>query len=490
MDKITQLIATLSVRELNAVRKYYALRSNAESSLRKQLFELVVSKPGISDIESAAFFNKKPSDTAFSMLKRRLKDDIVKVIVWEQRATKFKSKYFKARFECRLLIAEAEILAGRGANLLAIEHLYKARKLAETYELTNEAIIVNEQLITFVAIREGFATYSRFAEASLLQFKVIQDKFKAQDYLRQLTIPNLFQTNKELNFLEKAAAANEELRLLSEQTESVEIRFWYLRSEVFFNHLRKDYQNAFQYARQFLELIENSPVVWSEDNMGGANMQLAMICIFRSDHTLAAQYAETATNYFTRGSTNYVNAAEVMFQSLFHRGQWEQAKIILSEMQQNRNVSKNHMLRSRWTFYEAQLLFGQKNWSESLAILQQQTELFNDKSGWRLGIKILEMMCIVEMGNDDWLDFRIESFRKLLSDLKKENIARPKLIYQIFKQYIRSGYNWRKVAEKLPEHIDLLNSGTNEHYWDVMGYEMTRFDDWLKKKMAIKQPGY
>jgi hypothetical protein len=486
MDKITQLIATLSARELYAVRKYYALRSNAESSLRKQLLELVISKPGISDIESAAFFNKKPSDTSFSMLKRRLKDDIVKIIVWEQRATKFKSKYFKARFECRLLIAEAEILVGRGANLLAIEHLYKARKLAETYELTNEAIIINEQLITFVAIREGFNTYSKFAENSLLQFKVIQDKFKAQDYLRQLTIPNLFQTNKEWNYLEKASAANEELRILSEQTNSVEIRFWYLRSEVFFNHLRKDYEQAFHYALQFLQLIEDSKVVWSEDNMGGANMQLAMISIFRGEHALAAGYAEKATNFFTRGSTNYVNAAEVMFQSLFHREQWTQAADILHEIQQNKNVAKNHMLRSKWTFFEAQLLFGQKKWSESLAILQQQTELFNDKSGWRLGIKILEMMCIVEMENDDWLDFRIESFRKLLSDLRKENIARPKLIFQIFKQYIRSGYSWKDAASKLPEHIDLLAGGVNEHYWDAMGYEMTRFDTWLKKKIPAK----
>ena len=66
------------------------------------------------------------------------------------------------------------------------------------------------------------------------------------------------------------------------------------------------------------------------------------------------------------------------------------------------------MLRSKWNFYDAQLHFRMGKYAESLSILQQQTDLFSDKSGWRIGIKILEMMCIVELGNDDWLDFRIE----------------------------------------------------------------------------------
>ena len=40
-----------------------------------------------------------------------------------------------------------------GANLLAIEHLYKAKRPAEQFELTNELVIINEQLAPLVATR-------------------------------------------------------------------------------------------------------------------------------------------------------------------------------------------------------------------------------------------------------------------------------------------------------------------------------------------------
>jgi len=483
LEKITQLISTLTTREVNAIRKFYRLRPQADANQRFRLFEKVLNDPELSDMEAASFLQKNVGDSAFSMVKRRLKDDIIKVLVWEQRHSKFRSKYFKSRFECRLLIAEAEILSTRGANLLAIEHLYKAKRLAEQFELTNELVIINEQLIPLVATREGLQTYSRIAQESLGQFKLIQDKFKAQDYLRQLTIPNLFQANKEFNYKIQAEEASRELRKLSEETSSVEIRFWYLRSEVFYNHLRKDYTSAFQFAQDFLELVKTSPVVYSIDNMGGANMQLGMISIYRGEYESAALFANTAREYFTKGSVNFVNASDALFLSFFYRGLYDEAIVLLDEMKKNRNITRNHMLRSKWNFYDAQLHFRMGKYAESLSILQQQTDLFSDKSGWRIGIKILEMMCIVELGNDDWLDFRIETFRKLLSDLRKENIFRPKLIHQLFRFYIKSGYDWKNAIRLSGKHLTLLQEGTGENSWDPLGYEMTRFDSWLSGRL-------
>jgi tetratricopeptide (TPR) repeat protein len=484
MEKLTQLISTFSASEVKTIKKFYSLKSSSQSSMRFKLFLLILDKPGISDHEAGLFFNKKPSDTSFSMLKKRLRDDLVRLVVWEHRRTKFKTPVFKARFECRLLIAESEILIARGATEMAIDCLQKAKKLAESYELTNELIIVNEQLIQKVAIREGFKTYARLAAESMEQFDTIKFKFKAQDYLRQLTIPNLFQSNKENVYLKKAAAANRQLRKLSETSKSIEIRFWYLRSEIYYNHLRKNYEEAYRHGLSFVQLIEESPVVYSLDNMGGANMQLAMVSLYLNRLEDAATFATQSASYFKLGSPNYANAKDIFFLAQYYQGHLDTANQILKELLQIKSMRNNKFMQSKWGFFQANLCFSEGKYDEALALLQQQTELFSDKSGWRLGIKILEMMCIVEMNHDDWLDYRIETFRKLLSDLRTENIARAKLIHQIFKTYIKTGYSWRKTVEMLPEHVMHLRSGAGDYFWDPAGHELQRFDNWLDTKLS------
>lgn len=486
MEKLTQLIGTLTSREIRSIRKYYGLKESSRNSDRFKLFELILDKPAISDGDAAAFFGKDPSDTAFSMLKRRLKDDVVKVAVWEYRYSDFQSPVFKARFECRLLIAESELLNNRGAHEMAIECLTKAKKLAEKYELTNEAIIINDQLIQKVAIRKGYTTYAELANRSLAFFDTIKHKFLAQDYLRQLTIPNLFVTNKEASYIEKATEANRQLQRLSTENDSVEIRFWYLRSEVFFNHLKKDYKSAQHFSREFLDLVEKSPVVYSQDNIGGANMQLAMISIFLGQFATACEHAGQASVYFRKDSLNDASARDTLFTALFYNNELEEATAILDGLFKIKAAKKNSFLQSKWKFYRAQLLFAQKDFEACLAMLQEQSDLFSDKSGWRLGIKILEMMCIVELGNDDWLDYRMETFRKLLADLKNEKIARAKKIYQLFRAYIRHAYDWSLAIDEIPEHFELLSKGEDDHFWDPMGYEMHRFDRWLEAR--IKKP--
>ena len=83
---------------------------------------------------------------------------------------------------------------------------------------------------------------------------------------------------------------------------------------------RKDYTSAFQFVQDFLELVKTSPVVYSIDNMGGANMQLGMISIYRGEYESAALFANTAREYFTKGSVNFVNASDALFLSFFTAG--------------------------------------------------------------------------------------------------------------------------------------------------------------------------
>ncbi|MBC8172797.1 MAG: hypothetical protein H7X71_02725 [Chitinophagales bacterium] len=436
--------------------------------------------------EVAKKFNKKPSDPAFIMLKKRLKNDILKILVWEEKAKTFTSKFHESKYKSRLMILEAGILMARGLPQLAEESLQKARKIVTHYELTSESIIIHDELQALIGLKQGLATYKLYTNNNLVNFDTIKEEFLAQDYFKKLVMPNLFFVGKELNYKEKSAEATQELKFLSEKNPSVQIKYWYLRSEIYYNHLISDYPTALSSAEQFLQLVQESPVYYSKDNLGGAYMQLAIIHIYLSNYTKAEQYADESTGYFVKGSINQLNAYDVKFSSSLNGRKFDRAWEILKTVHEFKSLKTKTLLAARWTYYEANLLFVQNQFADALAMLQQQSDLMGDRSGWRIGYKILEMMCIIELDHLDWLDYRIETFRKLLGDLKKENIARPKLIFQLLKNFIKTGYDFKQTTEKTKEHLDLLNANEDDFEWDPRGSEVIRFDTWWQKKMHQK----
>lgn len=483
VEKLTQLINSLNKKEIRAIRRFFKVTRMNADTLKSRLFDILVEKKGISDSKVSKLLKRNATDPSFSMLKLRLKDDIIKILVWEGGAKSFTSKAHEAKYNCRLMIMEAEILITRELPQLAEETLQKAFRLAKHYELTNESILINELLQTQVGLKKGLSSYRFYADNNQQNFDLIKEKFLAQDYFRKLNMPNLFFANKEMNYKQKSKEATAELRELSNKSKSTQVKFWYLRSEIYYNHLIADYQKARDYAMDFIKFVEDSPIVYSKDNLGGANMQLAIINIYLGKYKEAIQHANGAIALFVKGSVNMINAMDCKYSACLYDGDFESASEILKEIKKIKLYKNNPLTNSKWLYYEANLYFLLKKFDDALATLQKQTELTSDKSGWRLGYKILEMMCIAELKYFDWIDFRIETFRKLLSDVRKENIARPKIIYQLLKSFIKNAYEFDKATEMNEEHLALLHEAKDAFSWDPRGYEIIRFETWWNSKL-------
>lgn len=486
MEKITQLIQALNKQEITAVRRYFKVRRENIYTERQKLFDIIVKNKGISDLELLKKLKRRATDPSFSMLKRRLMDDIMKVMVWESNAKTYSSKFHEAKYKCRLMIMEAELLLNRGLQTLAEDILQKAYKLAAFYELSNESILINEQLQSYVGLRKGISSYRFYAENNLANFELIKDKFYAQDYFRKLTMPNLFSTNKELSYKEQSKQAMNDLSKLSSKSQSVQIKYWQLRSEIYYNYVSAEYARARQFANEFIKLVQESPVVYSKDNLGGANMQMAIIEMYLKQYVSAKKYANEAIKNFVSGSLNMLTALDCKYVACLYNKDLAEAANILVSVKQLELYRNNNSIASKWLFYEASHKFLSNKYADALATLQKQTELTEDKSGWRLGYKILEMMCIIELGYYDWLDYRIETFRKLLGELKKENISRPKLIYQVIKTFIKTAYNYKLTTAAHTQNIAQLEKAADTYEWDPRGYEIIRFDKWWSNKIAAQ----
>ena len=485
MKKITQLIQTFSPNEINSLRKYYAINSRQDSILRNKLFEITLEKAPKSDKEAAGLMNTK-TGAAFSMLKKRLYQDALKILFWGEGSKRFKSKFYESRYKVRMMIMEADILLDRQLISSAGAILRKAERIANKFELVEELLLLKDLKQTRRSLSKIVLGYHQLTKDKFEHIDDIKDKLIALDYYKQIVMPNLVNANKNLNYIEKSKEANILLKKLSEENSNATVQYYYYRSQIYYFHLISDYIQAEKIAFKYADLIKNSPAVHSKDAMGSAGLYLSNISLQLNNYSETIKFANEYMDYFYFGSPNQEALHANLFVAYLFKNDYinanEQVKIVTAF----KIVKPGNYIHSQWMFYKANLEFAQQNFQECLALLQKQTVLTKDKAGWWLGYKLLEMLCIIELKNYDWLEYRTETFRKLLSKVRTENIARPKIILQLLKALVKDNFDYKSVSAKFQDQLNMLKQSKNEYRWDPMGYEIIRFDTWWMEK--LKKP--
>lgn len=483
MEKITKLVHSLSNREVKLFYKYNALSGKKTNNLKIRLFEIAKQNPEISDIEAAKILGKKV-DAAFSMLKHRLQEDIFKVLVFSIDETKFHSKTFKARYEVFRLLAQSVILITRNLQHLSNEIIQKAERIAQEYELIGPSIIINEMLVNSYQAAKGPVAYNKFKQSIFTDINKQQALATAQDLFKQLTVPNLFVVNRNKSKTEIAKHSSEQLEILNELHPSARLTFLYLRSQMEYSELTHDFQTNFETAGKFLELVKNNPPVSTSDNIGGANMLLAEASLRLHNWENTLKYISESEKYFFKNSINYVTLMTIKYMLFVQTKSYTQAYELVQEIRQLKSIKRGSFQYSKWIYYEANIKFLQGDFQGSMNLLKRHSFLKSDKSGWRIGFKILEMLCIIEIGHYDWLPYRLETFRKLLKDISKENISRPTLIHKILLKLTRENFDFSTTDRKTFAELNLLRTDKGEYYRDPISYEIIPFDTWWDDKMA------
>lgn len=482
MEKITKLIKSLSPREIRLYYKYAELSGKKRNNLKNKLFEIARNNPEISDIEAANLLGKNLG-AAFTMLKSRLYQDIMNVLSIDVDRTSFYSKTHWIRFNIHQLLTMYYILENRGILDSSYEVLRKADNLANKYELPTINVLINELLINSKQVQRGPAIYSKFKDNIFRDIDSQITSIKAQDFFKQMSVPRLYNANKSKTQLEIAKAATENLGNLLEESPSSRINFFYLRSQLEYTELIQDFETNLKFAQEFLELVTNSTVLKSSDNLGGANLQLSLAYANLSKYPESINYALEAGPYFFKNHVNHITQQGVLFLAYVGIKDYPKAQEVVDYIRNIRTIKRGSFNYSRWVYYDANIKFLNKDYKGALNLLNRHSFLKSDRSGWRLGYKILEMMCIVELHHYDWLPYRLETFRKLLSDIKKESTARPKLILKLLNRLVKENFDFDLTTRKMQAEFDLLQSNSGEYYCYPLGYEVIRFDVWWAGKM-------
>ncbi len=483
MKNLAALIKILMPGEIRLVRHFYKMNSNAEERKRATLFELVINNPDITDAKAAKkLYDSKPN-SAFSHLKARLKKDILNVLFLHDASKKFDSPYYKAMFEVNKILNQAFILRVRGAFDEAVNLLNSAATMAEKYELPAEQVLVQQALRRMIHRIKDEKVLAEYNESISKNVEMLEDLMKVEEFSYVLSVPSLFSTNKKVSNPAYREEMMDYLKETYEKTLSPKVGFWYYMTVVERETKLRNNEKALSLGLKFLKLVKESPSIYSDSNWAGVNMTVAGILIHCSEYRRAIGYARTAVKYFATGLMNELMATETLFFGQFRNKDYEDAHETVEKIFHHPRLKTNKFYHAKWLYLRANLEFMEERYDDAMKTLNMNTELTKDKSGWLLGYRLLEMMIMIENEDYEWVDFKIDSFRKLLERQKEQNIQRAKLIHTILNGLVKNHFDFEETSIDESRNYKALIKAQDELYWDPMGFEVIRFDEWFGNKV-------
>lgn len=113
--------------------------------------------------------------------------------------------------------------------------------------------------------------------------------------------------------------------------------------------------------------------------------------------------------------------------------------------------------------------------------LNEAAPLLNDKSGYGLGIRILEIMNFIKWEKFEQVENALLNLKNHITQLKKGGKLKPRYLY-IYKILVRlhsSGYNFKDTFRLHKEKLHQMNGDLIEYAWEFRSPELLRFDLWF-----------
>ncbi|MEZ5013838.1 MAG: hypothetical protein R2794_06060 [Chitinophagales bacterium] len=482
MKNLPQLIQKLTTREINQLQRYYATSSRKDSILKNKLFDVLLQNPDLSDIELGKAI-KKNGTPSLPMLKKRVYQDIIGVLFLNDSEKKNRSELHQKKYQVLMLMNEAELLVTRALHHQAILTVNKAKRIAVKYELTQELTAINEALANMSSTRRNIKHFENVSKETMRIINLLKDESIATDYFRKVLNLDLLEKGDSKSVIKKAQKTNDVLANLSKKTNSSRIKMYYLRSQIFYSHMIRDYEKGLKFALEFSDLVHTSPAMSAKNNIGGSGIYLSNIYMLRGEYEKAVKCAKDHINFFVKESINQLQMLEIISIGYLHCNEIKLAQEEINKGLSFKVIKRSKLFNFRFQLLQACCLFKEKKFDDALALSQTLVKHLESEPEIGVAFKIFELQCIIELGNYDWLDYRIETFRKQLKDLKPPKNTRSKTIFKLIKTLVREGYNFNKASEKAAIELQNLSDSKGDYFWDALDYEYIRFDTWWKSKI-------
>lgn len=484
MDRIKDLYKNFSKSEARLFKTYLKAFHSKGENKPLDLLQLIEKKPHATPEEVAEKLYGDPKSKAFIMMKSRLYDKMLEFLSLSVNPRMKKDQYSfltKGLIEIRRLMLAATMLKARRLNLLAMDLLEKALKTARECVCPELEIDILMRMMSLQIVKgEEFDRLCINLTRALAQGE--RDVHAIISYQRFYTEHTL-----------KTAATNdtEKIRFLEVSIPELEARlnqYYSVRADYYIHNLKAayytligDYEACKQANLHLVDLVKREQGLRKPARLSTPYFQLGMLDMKFHYYDQAISFFQNAAEYLKPESFGYFMTQLMLVYCHIYKEELETGEEILVKMgdiRESEVTKRRNSFLGLYTYLKATIFYLHKDYQEAYLTLQEITELNFDKEGWITGIRIFEIMVLIDLEDYDVCSQKVENLRKHLA--RYEADGRSKLIFRFLAALDRHSF----LFQPHKNEAELLKELDSTYPWKHMGHEIIRFDTWYKCKRA------
>lgn len=483
MDRIKKVFQSLSKTELRYLKSYLTAFHNKGKNKALEMIEALEKDSTLSQQEMAGLLYGNPKSKAFIMLKSRLLEKMLETLSLSinfDNNPEFKedSPAFEA-IELQKNLMYATLLRRRGIEDLAREVLLKCVKKAEDLNLPESKLQALVHLRNFSVSQEDVGSnYKQDIETALRQYETdimgvgIFDEYRVQ-------------TRHAFNTQEKLAFLTDNISMLEAQLKksySVRSNYYYLMLRVYLHELQNDYPQGKEALEKLIKLVNQHDGLRSKNRLGSPYIQLSGVEMIGYNFEAAREAADKALEIFHPKKHNFLSAALYKLFASIYTGQLLDAETLMSQLSWFHTQKRMSFAVGITEYLNSCIAYMHGAYKVAYQRLGEVSELFGDKEGWNTGLRIYEIMLLLDMDIPDLASAKIETLRKHVS--KYEGRKRTDHTYKFLYLLEKQSFDFQQLT---PEMEGLLTLLTEEEPWLAVHPEVVRFDTWVRSKQQEKE---
>lgn len=480
MDRIRKLYLSFTKAEARYLQKYLTAFHAKGRNRALELLEKLEANPSISNKEMAEDLYGDPRSKAFSMLKTRLYEKMLEVITLSinfQNNPRIKEdpEAFQV-LQVQKMVLYANFLKRRGLVDLSNDLFEKAARSAE--ELGDQV----ERLTSLISLQNSVKSLDTFREELTPQVNEAREMLLSDvqaiqifDEFRLLRGSRSSVIGEELDFLENKITELEE-RLRIHPSPRANYYLYSLKFDQAY-HLQK-YGICRQILEEVDELFKKNPGLGAKNRLAAPYIKLSIVELNTGQYQQGYEAANEAIKLINPRRHNYrVGVIYKCFACIF-LNKLEEGMDALRSLEKYEQHKKG-LEYGIVVYLRACIFFFQNKPRYAYHTLLEASELMQDKEGWNVGMRIFEIMLLVELEKLDLISNRLDSLRKHLSKYEVEN--RMVVIYRVLVGLEKNHFDFTLTREEIANELEKLREGEP---WIPVNHEVVRFDEWFEGKLG------
>jgi len=488
VNAIRKLIAAFEQEELRNAKIYlgqfHKMYGNyIPKTLR--LLNLIELNPKLSDSTIQQRLDADCSPNTFRMLCMRLRYKLLESLVLElniRRSDQY-SLSFAAKAQVRKIITQAEIVHSRGLLKEAIQLYQQAMRFAAKYELYDNHIEALRALQYIEMLSTGKRNIQKEGEMEFLQMK--------ENHLHQCkkmfysTARNDFFTTSQKKRLPSEMAEQQRLLNLNKTLDS-KTGFYYLHLNCI-NALESNqkYEDALFRSTELLRFIKQHRAVAMNRRIGSAYIHIGFNSLQLCNFDFATRSLRNALKQLEPNSFNARMCHRLMIIAHLQNGAFKQARKALQLSLKKKSLLTEFEL-ALTQFIKAAVFMQLQEHQQAHHALQLTQILDNDKFGWNIGVRILNLMNQIAWGrNDSQLEALLTNLLVHMRHMNKKapHYIRLKHIVFVFQQLSKNAFRFQEAAYDCEDSLQKLQSDDEHFTYIPIGPEIVRFDLWFFEQL-------